>query len=63
MLYSSFVFFWMFWPQSTSNAAADFNWSVLMFMVVLIVAIIDWVFRGRKVYSGPVVLTEGYKGE
>ncbi|KAH0091844.1 hypothetical protein KCU66_g17292, partial [Aureobasidium melanogenum] len=56
-------FFWMFWPQSTSNDAADFNWSVLMFMVVLIVAVIDWVFRGRKVYAGPVVLTEGYKGE
>ncbi|KAG9512590.1 amino acid transporter, partial [Aureobasidium melanogenum] len=63
VLYSTFVFFWMFWPQSTSNDAADFNWSVLMFMVVLIVSVIDWVFRGRKVYVGPVVLTEGYKGE
>jgi choline transport protein len=36
---------------------------VLMFMVVLLVSIIDWVVRGRKVYTGPVTLTEGYKGE
>jgi choline transport protein len=63
VLYSSYVFFWMFWPQTTSNAAADFNWSVLMFMVVLLVSILDWVVRGRKVYTGPVTLTEGYKGE
>lgn len=63
VLYSSYVFFWMFWPQTTSNAAADFNWSVLMFMVVLLIAIVDWFVRGRKIYTGPVTLTEGYKGE
>lgn len=34
-----------------------------MFMVVVLVAIVDWIFRARKVYTGPVVLTEGYKGE
>ena len=63
VLYSAHVFFWCFWPQTTSNAPADFNWSVLMFMVVLLVSIVDWVFRARKVYAGPVVLTEGWKAE
>ncbi|THW81708.1 amino acid transporter [Aureobasidium pullulans] len=63
VVYSGFVFFWMFWPQTTSHAAADFNWSVLMFMVILVIAVIDWVFRARKTYTGPVVLVEGYKGE
>lgn len=63
LLYASFTFFWCFWPQNTPTNAQDFNWSVLMFGVVFIICIVDWFLRARKIYTGPVVLVEGWKGE
>jgi hypothetical protein len=57
--YTTFAFFWCFWPNYYQPALADFNWAVLMFVVVGIVAGIDWVVRARKDYTGPVVLVEG----
>ncbi|GAB7357407.1 hypothetical protein MBLNU459_g8341t2 [Dothideomycetes sp. NU459] len=62
-LYSTHAFFWCFWPNTTAKDAADFNWAVLMFCAVAIASVIDWVLRARKVYKGPVVLVEGWKGE
>jgi len=60
--YSTFSFFWCFWPNATPVNAQDFNWSVLMFLVVAVMAAVDWAFRGRRVYKGPVVLVEGWQG-
>lgn len=63
VLYSTFVFFWSFWPNTTPTDALNFNWSVLVFGVVLIGCGVDYFFRGRKVYTGPVVLVDGWKNE
>lgn len=62
LAYSTFSFFWCFWPNATPVTADEFNWSVVMFIVVAVVAAIDWAFRGRKVYKGPVVLVDGWRG-
>ncbi|KAK3071926.1 hypothetical protein LTR53_007772 [Teratosphaeriaceae sp. CCFEE 6253] len=62
-LYSTFCFFWCFWPNAIPITASDFNWAVLMFVVVALGAAVDWVFRGRKVYKGPVVLIDNWAGE
>lgn len=61
--YSSFAFFWCFWPQSTPTDAVDFNWSILMFGAIMLISAVDWFVRARKVYTGPVTLTEDYKGQ
>ena len=61
LAYSTFAFFWCFWPNVYQPSLVDFNWSVLMFVVVAIIAAIDWVVRARKVYKGPVVLVEGWR--
>ena len=61
LAYSSFAFFWCFWPNIRDPGAVDFNWAVVMFVAVIIIAGIDWVLRARHVYEGPVVLTEGYR--
>jgi len=62
-LYSCHAFFWCFWPNTTPVAVTDFNWSSVMFSGVAIICLIDYIFRGRHIYKGPVVLVEGYKGQ
>ncbi|KAF2126150.1 amino acid transporter [Dothidotthia symphoricarpi CBS 119687] len=63
VLYSFHAFFWCFWPEGTPVAAETFNWAVVMFLGVAALSMVDYAFRGRKYYKGPVVLVEGYKGE
>jgi choline transport protein len=63
LLYSTFAFFWCFWPNTTPVTADDFNWAVVMFFATFLIAGVDWVFRGRHHYDGPVVLSEGWHQE
>ncbi|KAK5719722.1 hypothetical protein LTR17_015173 [Elasticomyces elasticus] len=59
VLYSIWGFFWAFWPQATPVTAAGFNWASPIFVVVLIVALLYFVFRAKHTYFGPVVDVEG----
>jgi hypothetical protein len=43
-----------FFPVVNSTAVADMNWSVVMFGGVLVIACVDYVFRGKKHYVEPV---------
>jgi choline transport protein len=63
MLYSAYAFFWCFWPESTPVELTSFNWAVVMFIGTTLIAMLDYVVRGRKQYKGPVVLVEGWKGQ
>ena len=42
-----------FFPVVNSSAVADMNWSVVMFGGVLVIACVDYFFRGRKQYIEP----------
>jgi hypothetical protein len=61
LLYSTFAFFWSFWPNEVPVTVENFNWAVVMFLATAIIAIFDWCVRGRHVYKGPVVFSEGWK--
>lgn len=61
MLYSLWAFFWCFWPEATPVEPSSFNWASVMFFGVSLIALVDYVIRGRKQYKGPVVLVDGYK--
>lgn len=61
LLYATHAFFWSFWPNATPFALEDFNWSVVMFVFVAVLSLVDYVVRARKVYTGPVVLVEGWR--
>lgn len=63
LLYSTFAFFWSFWPNETPVTTENFNWAVVMFVATFIIAAVDWAFRGRLRYNGPVVHSEGWKGQ
>lgn len=54
LVYASFSFFWSFWPAYTPTTAEDFNWSVLIFVVVFVACLFAYHFQGRRVYQGPV---------
>ncbi|KAM0719022.1 hypothetical protein Q7P37_004927 [Cladosporium fusiforme] len=60
LLYSTFAFFWSFWPNETPVTAENFNWAVVMFLATGLIAIVDWYVRARNVYDGPVVTSEGW---
>jgi choline transport protein len=61
LFYASFAFFWCFWPQATPVELDTVNWSPLMFVAVMVIAMVLYYVRGRKVYHGPVVTVEGYR--
>lgn len=61
-IYSSYAFFWCFWPNEVPVTAENFNWSVVMFVAILVACGVDWVLRARKQFRGPVVLVEGWTG-
>ncbi len=63
ILYSSQAFFWCFWPENSPVTVSNFNWAVLMFVVVVVISFVDYFLRGRKEYRGPVVFTIDYKGD
>jgi amino acid transporter len=61
VLYALWSFFWSFWPQVVPVDAATFNWASVIFVIVLLVALIYYVARGHRQYTGPVALVEGRK--
>ncbi|KAK4210261.1 amino acid transporter [Rhypophila decipiens] len=63
LLYSLHAFFWCFWPEGTPVTLESFNWASVMFVGVSALSLVDYVLRGRRHYSGPVVLVEGYKAQ
>ncbi|KAL3420001.1 amino acid transporter [Phlyctema vagabunda] len=61
LLYSSFAFFWCFWPSSTPITLGNYNWGSLMFVIVTVVALADYIFRAKKVFRGPVAMTRSWR--
>jgi amino acid transporter len=63
LVYSFVTFFWSFWPASTPVDLQSFNWAVVMFVGVAAISVVDYWVRGRKIFTGPVVLVEGWRTE
>ena len=61
ILYSAFAFFFCFWPMASPVTVEDMNWSPIMFVGVMVISMVLYVAKGRKVYDGPVVSVEGYR--
>lgn len=59
LVYAFFAFFWCFWPNATPVDASSFNWAVVMFVGVIVLSLVMFLVKGRKVYRGPVVLVLG----
>lgn len=59
IVYVVWSFFWSFWPQFYRPDASEFNWAVVLFVLVGVLSGTFYIFRGRHVYNGPVLLVEG----
>jgi hypothetical protein len=59
IIYSSWGFFWLFWPTQTPITAANFNWTAPIFGVIILFALVYFQFRAKHRYFGPVVEVEG----
>lgn len=59
ILYSFFAFFWSFWPNATPVDANSFNWSIVLFFGVFLIAGFFYLVQGRRIYTGPVATVEG----
>jgi choline transport protein len=60
--YALFAFFWCFWPNATPVDVTTFNWVVVIFVGVVVLCVVTYIVKGRKVYVGPVMQVEG-RGE
>jgi len=58
VLYSTWSFFWCFWPQAQPVTASGFNWAGPLYIIALIVSALYY-FRARHHYDGPVTSVEG----
>lgn len=54
LLYAIFALFWSFWPVERTVRAERFNWNVVIFVGVVVVGVVMYFVRGRRVYTGPV---------
>ena len=52
------VCFFSFWPLAPEVTAATINWSVVIYLAVVLFAAGYFVVYGRKEYDGPVALVK-----
>lgn len=57
VIYMTIVVFFSFWPSTMSVGQQTMNFSVVGTMGTIVLAIIYYVLRARKVYKGPVMET------
>ncbi|KAL4976273.1 amino acid/polyamine transporter I [Aspergillus desertorum] len=63
LAYSCFALFWSLWPSQRHVTAETFNWSVVIFGGVFVISLVMYVLKGRKVYTGPVVIVQRVRVE
>ena len=54
-IYLIVALFWSFWPSELPVTAENMNYNVLLIGTVVLVAVVYYLIRGRKEYTGPVV--------
>ena len=59
LLFLTWIWIFLFFPQTTPPTLSTMNWNVLINGGVIVLAVIYYIVRGRHVYVGPVTLTKG----
>ncbi|KAI1438258.1 amino acid transporter [Xylaria sp. CBS 124048] len=54
IVYSLFLLFWSFWPQTTPTTPEGFNWSIVVFFAVVLFSVFWYVFRAKAYFKGPI---------
>ncbi|KAJ5924451.1 hypothetical protein N7466_008638 [Penicillium verhagenii] len=56
LVYCIFAFFWSLWPTEVPVVAANFNWSVVIFVAVFILSLVMYLVKGRREYVNPAAI-------
>ncbi|KAF1817486.1 putative amino acid transporter [Eremomyces bilateralis CBS 781.70] len=59
IIYASWALFWGFWPTFKGVTPENFNWAVVLFVGLMLIAAILYFVQARHVYEGPVSTVEG----
>lgn len=59
VIYAVWAFFWSFWPQETPVTASGFNWGLVLFWAVVLVAFLYFLVVGYREYREPVSVVAG----
>ena len=59
LMYTTWAFFWSFWPNTFAPTVQTFNWAVVLFVGVMGIACVVYFVHARKYYEGPVAKVEG----
>jgi choline transport protein len=59
LLYTTWGFFWSFWPNSYDVNLQNFNWACVLFVGLMGISAFVYAVSARKVYEGPVAKVEG----
>lgn len=54
-IYLTIALFWSFWPSYLPVTAENMNYNSLIFGAIVITAIVYYIVRGKREYTGPVV--------
>ena len=60
LIYTAWALFWSTWPSHRHPNAQTFNWAVLVFVVVMVGAAVEFAVHGRKYYKGPATKVQDY---
>ena len=63
LVYCIFALFWSLWPTEVPVTAANFNWSVVIFVGVFIISLGMYIVKGRKEYLGPAAIVQQLDSE
>ncbi|PGH15112.1 hypothetical protein AJ79_02638 [Helicocarpus griseus UAMH5409] len=56
--YLCFAIVFTFFPNMNNPTPVTMNWSILVFGIVVIFAVLQYLIHGKKIYEGPVVYVE-----
>jgi len=59
VMFSTWAFFWCFWPAVKNPSAGDFNWASPIFGVAVVFSLVYYYLVARHKYVGPVMEVEG----
>ena len=53
--YSIVGWFWSFWPPDATVTVETMNWSVTVYVGVIVLSLMYWLLYARHVYTGPII--------
>lgn len=61
LLYTTWAFFWSFWPITYAPSLKMFNWAAVIFVGAVMIGCMEYFVHGRNQYKGPAVKVQNFQ--